>query len=193
MIRLLGALCGACVVVACAATRRELPAASDPSNPAAPSSRPAAVGRLTAEEDPLAVPPFSPALPPQSPAHAGPPPDGGREVSATPHACPMHPEVRQQGPGRCPLCKMKLAPATDAPRPTGGDAGSAGHEGHGPPPSSPQVHDPHTGEARGVVDAGVADARAHTCPMHPEVRQQGPGRCPKCKMKLVPAQPGGGR
>ncbi len=26
----------------------------------------------------------------------------------------------------------------------------------------------------------------YTCPMHPEIRQEGPGRCPKCGMALVP-------
>ena len=26
----------------------------------------------------------------------------------------------------------------------------------------------------------------YTCPMHPKVRQSGPGRCPKCGMDLVP-------
>ena len=26
----------------------------------------------------------------------------------------------------------------------------------------------------------------HTCPMHPEVRQEGPGTCPKCGMSLEP-------
>jgi hypothetical protein len=29
-------------------------------------------------------------------------------------------------------------------------------------------------------------ASAYVCPMHPEVRQQRPGSCPKCGMKLVP-------
>lgn len=28
-----------------------------------------------------------------------------------------------------------------------------------------------------------------TCPMHPEVRQPSPGKCPKCGMELVPAKP----
>jgi len=32
---------------------------------------------------------------------------------------------------------------------------------------------------------GAAD-QEHTCPMHPEVRQRGPGRCPECGMNLVP-------
>ena len=35
-----------------------------------------------------------------------------------------------------------------------------------------------------------ADAAAiYTCPMHPEVRQQGPGNCPKCGMALEPEMP----
>src|SRR5690348_10195040 len=30
----------------------------------------------------------------------------------------------------------------------------------------------------------------YTCPMHPEVVQDGPGSCPKCGMALVPMTPG---
>src|SRR5215510_9890690 len=37
------------------------------------------------------------------------------------YTCPMHPEVRQQGPGACPICGMALEPAMvtleDAPNP----------------------------------------------------------------------------
>ena len=33
-----------------------------------------------------------------------------------------------------------------------------------------------------------ADTRLYTCPMHPEIRQQGPGDCPKCGMDLEPAE-----
>jgi Cu+-exporting ATPase len=32
----------------------------------------------------------------------------------------------------------------------------------------------------------TADDRTYTCPMHPEVRQRGPGKCPKCGMMLEP-------
>lgn len=31
-----------------------------------------------------------------------------------------------------------------------------------------------------------ADERAYTCPMHPQVRQKGPGSCPICGMALEP-------
>jgi YHS domain-containing protein len=31
--------------------------------------------------------------------------------------------------------------------------------------------------------------RAYTCPMHPEVRQDAPGDCPKCGMALEPETP----
>src|SRR5574340_692624 len=32
-------------------------------------------------------------------------------------------------------------------------------------------------------------ALVYTCPMHPEVRQDGPGACPKCGMALEPLMP----
>lgn len=34
-----------------------------------------------------------------------------------------------------------------------------------------------------------APSADYTCPMHPEVRQKGPGSCPKCGMALEPTQP----
>ncbi len=40
--------------------------------------------------------------------------DGGPAVDAAPegaiYTCPMHPEVRQVGPGACPICGMALEP-----------------------------------------------------------------------------------
>ncbi|MCH7931240.1 MAG: copper-translocating P-type ATPase [Proteobacteria bacterium] len=45
--------------------------------------------------------------------HAPPPPTEHRGESAMMiYTCPMHPEVRQQGPGPCPDCGMALEPAT---------------------------------------------------------------------------------
>src|SRR5215831_1095680 len=36
----------------------------------------------------------------------------------------------------------------------------------------------------------VIEGAIYTCPMHPEIRQQGPGACPICGMALEPEMPG---
>ena len=43
-------------------------------------------------------------------------------------------------------------------------------------------------EKKSAVPAAAAgsDEAWHTCPMHPEIRQRGPGPCPKCGMALEP-------
>jgi Cu+-exporting ATPase len=38
-------------------------------------------------------------------------------------------------------------------------------------------------------DSGETEGLAYTCPMHPEVRQDAPGDCPKCGMALEPETP----
>jgi P-type Cu+ transporter len=65
---------------------------------------------------------------------------------------------------------------------------------HSPAASiDPGEHAPHlpTANARAPLPADVeAPAGAiYTCPMHPEVRQVGPGHCPKCGMALEPLMP----
>ena len=50
------------------------------------------------------------------------------------------------------------------------------HHGHCHAPSATTVH---------PAPAGTL----YTCPMHPEVRQEGPGSCPKCGMALEPESP----
>jgi Cu+-exporting ATPase len=37
--------------------------------------------------------------------------------------------------------------------------------------------------------SNVAAGTIYTCPMHPEIRQIGPGHCPKCGMALEPLMP----
>ncbi|HUQ71061.1 MAG TPA: YHS domain-containing protein [Planctomycetaceae bacterium] len=39
------------------------------------------------------------------------------------------------------------------------------------------------------ASTALASAGPYTCPMHPEIVQDGPGTCPKCGMALEPMQP----
>ena len=39
------------------------------------------------------------------------------------------------------------------------------------------------------VDAAVPEGTIWTCPMHPEIRRDGPGSCPICGMALEPLEP----
>ena len=53
--------------------------------------------------------------------------------------------------------------------------------------ASPEQYAGHD-HARGGVASVPADAEVadYTCPMHPEIRQAGPGSCPICGMALEP-------
>jgi Cu+-exporting ATPase len=44
-------------------------------------------------------------------------------------------------------------------------------------------------EAQDAPTNGEPKGSIYTCPMHPEVRQEGPGECPKCGMHLEPVTP----
>ena len=59
--------------------------------------------------------------------------------------------------------------------------GSHAHGHHELPAPAPDA----TGPAAVQGGSGVI----HTCPMHPEIRQAGPGNCPKCGMALEPEMP----
>lgn len=45
-----------------------------------------------------------------SPAQQAPPKQNSQADREQPYTCPMHPEIRQQGPGACPICGMDLEP-----------------------------------------------------------------------------------
>src|SRR5580693_7441595 len=85
------------------------------------------------------------------------------------YTCPMHPEVKQDYPGDCPKCGMTLEPITAS------EVVVTNVE-----PAfrkimiAPADHNPSAGQA------------VYTCPMHPEVKQDHPGDCPKCGMALEP-------
>jgi Cu+-exporting ATPase len=81
------------------------------------------------------------------------------------YTCPMHPEVRQDHPGQCPKCGMNLVPE-------GSQASSHAHD---------------HGAAKTAPPAAGDEGDIYTCPMHPQIRQVGPGHCPICGMALEPA------
>ena len=90
------------------------------------------------------------------------------------YVCPMHSEVRQKQPGRCPKCQMHLVPEGEA-------AHGRHHHGHAAGEQTPAA----SAAAPMEVPAGTI----YTCPMHPEVQQDHPGNCPKCGMSLEPVIP----
>jgi P-type Cu+ transporter len=54
------------------------------------------------------------------------------------------------------------------------------------------VTDPkrYAGPSPSAASPASADEAVYTCPMHPEIRQRGPGSCPKCGMALERVAPG---
>jgi len=192
---------------------------------------------------------------------------GGQKTDWT---CPMHTEVSEPGPGKCPICKMDLVPrsrggktvasrrnvkvgptdgdqvaiteglkpqdeviwagldgliegspvasvpwGTDGPQqlpsvsgaseptaPTPGNGAELAPKGR---PEHSRGRSPRVGAPTPVAPDGARRspipptpakqetkpaAKSHkqlwTCPMHPEVVQDHPGKCPKCGMDLVP-------
>jgi Cu+-exporting ATPase len=68
--------------------------------------------------------------------------------------------------------------------------GSHEHHGHQPDHACCSVKHGQHGQKPASVPKPVGGTDAiYTCPMHPEVRQIGPGNCPKCGMALEPLMP----
>ena len=59
---------------------------------------------------------------------------------------------------------------------------------------TPEAHEHGSQNPSGVrpFSPHTVDRATYTCPMHPEVRQEGPGSCPKCGMALERESPESG-
>jgi Cu(I)/Ag(I) efflux system membrane fusion protein len=138
-----------------------------------------------------------------SPLFGGPP--EATKTAGRRYICAMHPQIVSDRPGECPICHMDLvlapeaAPAASAAAPP---PASAPLSASAPPSSSASapssVSATATAKPAGHVHAGgaaPADAGSpavsggYTCPMHPDVHTDAPGRCPYCGMDLVPVSP----
>ena len=86
------------------------------------------------------------------------------DVAAQEYTCPMHPQIRQDGPGKCPICGMALVP-------TGKPAATAAAGSHSHPDG---------------------EGGSYICPMMCTPPSSEPGRCPVCGMELVKAAAGAG-
>ncbi len=104
------------------------------------------------------------------------------------YTCPMHPEIKQDKPGNCPKCGMKLVPVKAE------EDTSASHQQHADikPPTADAGHSipagskDHTEMANADLNKGAQSFQRYTCPMHPQIVQDAPGKCPLCGMTLVP-------
>jgi RND family efflux transporter MFP subunit len=135
------------------------------------------------------------------------------------YTCPMdsHAHIVQMGPGKCPECGMKLVPAEETsgrtvyvcPMPKDsvvsaepGRCPKCGmelvektfgtkEEGH----SHEMTEKTAEHEMEGKTMQAEEVSGIYTCPMdsHAHIVQMGPGKCPECGMKLVPAEETSGR
>ena len=60
-------------------------------------------------------------------------------------------------------------------------------------PNTTPMKQPLKAAPAGAAMKTPASAIVYSCPMHPEVRSNAPGHCPKCGMNLEPTPSGGGK
>lgn len=80
------------------------------------------------------------------------------------YTCPMHPNIKSDTPGNCPICGMELVAIKRDNQQNSAKSDSS---------KSKQLND-------------FSNQSIYTCPMHPNIKTHEPGRCPICGMDLVP-------
>jgi rubrerythrin len=98
------------------------------------------------------------------------------------YTCPMpeHHYIHEDKPGKCPICGMTLIPVMAPPETNG----SLPQPDNRSTPGATSNRVPTTP----LSTNSAAVTQLYTCPMHPEVISDHPGKCPKCGMTLVPIE-----
>lgn len=101
------------------------------------------------------------------------------------YACPMHPDVKSDKPGKCPKCGMELTLSKKE------QLKKEVTKNYTCPVHTDVVSN-HPGKCSKCGSKLVVDRRGskqgsavYSCSMHPDVMSEKPGKCSKCGMDLV--------
>jgi hypothetical protein len=107
-------------------------------------------------------------------------------------ACATEPPPRStkldpSSPAAAESPPLSVGALSEPPPPDSTDGGRAPE----PQPAPNHSHEHEGAPVRSPTGGSAAKpgATLYTCPMHPEVISDKPGKCPKCGMTLVPMQP----
>jgi hypothetical protein len=110
------------------------------------------------------------------------------------YICTMDDEVKSSKPGRCPKCGMKLEAQSSGKSPNSGASKTESIKNAGSTPQNDsQKNNGNLNAASKNTSATNQSAESntdeYTCSMHPEVRTNSKGKCPKCAMTLISVNP----
>jgi len=97
------------------------------------------------------------------------------------YTCPMpeHASVHSDKPGKCPICGMTLIPVMAPPEAIQQSSNLS---------SQTPIQNPVPSTTNSPSAGQPVAKQLYTCPMHPDVISDKPGKCPKCEMDLVPVE-----